>query len=695
METIRFRGSGQCGALSSQLVKWIVDLDMAIVRQLRNRYFFALDIVLLVVAVILSYVLRLETFHFDQMGSGFLFFTAVVVVVIPLLFYLLGIYSRYWLYASVEELLLLTSATTLGAAISGTIGLVATWAVPDMLLPRSIPFIFWPVALLVTGAPRFAVRLSAQYARRRPEPHAVSASAPQRVLVIGAGDAGTIAVREMLNNPSLGMDVIGFVDDDPRKRSARIAGVPVLGNRRAIPQLVTDHAIDLVVIAIPTAPGREVRDIVTLCEKAGVPTKIMPGLYEMLDGTVSVNQLRNVQIEDLLRREPVRTDTAAVRRLIAGKRVLVTGGGGSIGSELCRQILHFEPSDLLVLGHGENSIFEVCAQLNRQLARLARASHTLPRVHSVIADIRFPDRIRAVFEQYRPEIVFHAAAHKHVPLMEVNPTEAIGNNVLGTRNLLDAAVLTGVEHFVMISTDKAVRPKSIMGASKRVAELLVHQTAWEINKPYVAVRFGNVLGSRGSVLQTFKQQIAAGGPVTVTHPDMKRYFMTIPEAVQLVLQAAVLGQGGEVFMLDMGEPVKIVDLARDLIELSGLEVGYDIEIVFTETRPGEKLYEELFIPGESYRRTEHQKIFVIESATGTVMPSQLNQVVARLEDAVYSNNLLELTQSLQNLLPDFQPTIETKGDQLKMTNQRPGTENLALDAAQSLNAAQSTDALVK
>ncbi|NTU65685.1 MAG: polysaccharide biosynthesis protein, partial [Chloroflexi bacterium] len=428
----------------------------------------------------------------------------------------------------------------------------------------------------------------------------VSTDVAQRVLVVGAGDAGTIVVREMLNNPSLGMKVIGFVDDDPRKRSARIAGVPVLGNRRSLTQLVESHHIELVVIAIPTAPGREVRDIVTLCEKAGVPTKIMPGLYEMLGGTVSVNQLRNVQIEDLLRREPVQTDTEAVRRLIAGKRVLVTGGGGSIGSEVCRQILRCGPSDLLVLGHGENSIFDVCAQLNQQLTAMARArvdaSPVAPHIHAVIADVRFPDRIRAVFEQYRPQIVFHAAAHKHVPLMETNPTEAISNNVLGTRNLLDAAAVTGVERFVMISSDKAVRPKSIMGASKRVAELLVHQTAWEIGKPYVAVRFGNVLGSRGSVLQTFKQQIAVGGPITITHPEMKRYFMTIPEAVQLVLQAAVLGQGGEVFMLDMGEPVKIVDLAQDLIELSGLEVGHDIEIAFTGIRPGEKLHEELFIP---------------------------------------------------------------------------------------------------
>ncbi|HTP10125.1 MAG TPA: nucleoside-diphosphate sugar epimerase/dehydratase [Anaerolineae bacterium] len=662
---------------------------MAIVQRLRNRYFFALDVVLLVVAVILSYVLRLDTFSFYQLGAGFLFFTGVVVVVIPLLFYFFGIYSRYWLYASVEELLLLSGATTLGAAISGVIGMGAAWVIPDMMLPRSIPFIFWPLALLVTGAPRFAVRLSAQYARRRPEPRNVAVDQPQRILVVGAGDAGTIVVREMLNNPSLDMDVIGFVDDDPRKRSTRIAGVPVLGSRRAIPQLTIEHDIDLVVIAIPTAPGREVREIISICEKAGVPTKIMPGLYEMLGGTVSVNQLRNVQIEDLLRREPVQTDTEAVQHLIVGKRVLVTGGGGSIGSEICRQILRFGPSDLMVLGHGENSIFDICAQLDQQLAALSHMQgavlQSIPRVHPVIADIRFPDRIRAVFEQYRPEIVFHAAAHKHVPLMEVNPTEAISNNVLGTRNLLDAAVVTGVERFVMISTDKAVRPKSIMGASKRVAELLVHHTAWEIGRPYVAVRFGNVLGSRGSVLQTFKRQIAAGGPITITHPDMKRYFMTIPEAVQLVLQAAVLGKGGEVFMLDMGEPVKIVNLAQDLIELSGLEVGHDIEIVFTGIRPGEKLYEELFIPGETYRRTEHQKIFVIESATSSVLPSQLNQVVARLEDAAYGNNVVELTDALQRLLPDFDSCSEVAANDRIAMADTTALAGLTPQAAQPLD----------
>lgn len=629
------------------------------VKQIRNRYFFFLDMALLTMAVYLSYVLRLESLSLSQMGSGLVFFTALAVVIIPAIFYAFGIYARYWLYASVEEMLLLGSAVAMGAAIIGAISLIVLSLVPSgtLALPRSIPFIFFPMAVFVTASPRFALRLYAQYARRRPGSQADRSSRPkQLVLVMGAGDAGTMIVRELQRNPEIGMEVVGYVDDDPRKRSARIMGVPVLGNRRAIPELVKAYHAQLVIIAMPTAPGKEIRDIVHICEQANVKTQIMPGIYEVLTGTVSVSQLRNVQIEDLLRREPVQTDIDAVRQLLAGRRVMVTGGGGSIGSELCRQILRCAPSDLIVLGHGENSIFEICNELNHQL----RTEMSLdgdspqPRIWAVIADIRFPDRILGVFQHYRPQVVFHAAAHKHVPLMEDNPSEAVGNNVLGTRNLLDAAVAVGVERFVMISTDKAVKPTSIMGASKRVAELLVHQTAARSGKPYVAVRFGNVLGSRGSVVLTFKQQIAAGGPVTITHPEMKRFFMTIPEAVQLVLQASVLGQGGEVFMLDMGEPVKIVDLARDLIELSGLEVGRDIDIAFTGTRPGEKLFEELFIPGETYQRTAHHKIFVIGNADG-FMPARINQSVVRLEAAVQANDTAALIAVLQDLLPRYRP----------------------------------------
>jgi len=451
----------------------------------------------------------------------------------------------------------------------------------------------------------------------------------------------------------------------------RIRGLPVLGDRSDLPDLVGEHKIDQVVIAMPTAPGKAIRDVVAICEQAGIPAKTMPGMYELLGGQVSISQLRNVEIEDLLRREPVHTDIAAVQELLRGRCVLVTGGGGSIGSELCRQIMRCKPSKLVIVGHGENSVFLIHQELQRAGgARLApgvngQAPAVRTEIVPVIADVRFAERLHSIFEQHRPQIVFHAAAHKHLPLMEDNPSEAITNNVLGTRNVLEAALAADVERFVLISTDKAVNPTSIMGASKRVAELLVHQAARRSGRPYAAVRFGNVLGSRGSVVLTFKHQIAAGGPVTVTDPEMKRFFMTIPEAVQLVLQAAVLGQGGEAFVLDMGEPVKIVDLARDLIDLSGLEVGRDIDIVFTGMRPGEKLFEELFVPGEDYERTTHDKIFIANNAS-RLAPDGLDLSIDQLTAIAVRGDGDAITVGLQGLIPEFRP--QNGGDSIQQTS---------------------------
>jgi FlaA1/EpsC-like NDP-sugar epimerase len=376
----------------------------------------------------------------------------------------------------------------------------------------------------------------------------------------------------------------------------------------------------------------------------------------------------NVAIEDLLRRKPVRTDMAAVHRLIAGRRVLVTGGGGSIGGELCRQLFRYQPAELIILGHGENSIFEIY----QALCHMGSEALLLT---PLIADIRSSARLCKLLEQRRPQIIFHAAAHKHVPLMELNPAEAITNNVIGTRNLLDAALATGVERFVMISTDKAVNPTSVMGASKRVAELLVQRAAAGTSRPYVSVRFGNVLGSRGSVILTFAKQIATGGPVTVTDPQARRYFMTILEAVQLVLQAAVLGQRGELFVLDMGEPLKIVDLARDLIELSGLKVGRDIAIHFTGMRPGDKLCEEMFIPGEVYRRTQQQKILVVDT-TCQSEPQELDNGLSMLEAAVRGNNDEAIRLGLQKIVPEFQP-----GKRVVTETQRPVTNSEVLSGA--------------
>lgn len=609
--------------------------------QLRNRHLLLLDVVLLILAKYASYVLRLERLNIEPFWESFFLAALVSSLLTIIIFYRIGIYSRYWRYASVNELLLLAGGVTIATFGAAMITLLVAYLFWEGRYPRSTPLIFSFLAIGVTAAPRLLLRMAND---RRPR---YAGIAQQAVLIMGAGDAGAMIVQEFHKKPGLGKIVVGFVDDDPSKYQLHIHGVPVLGGRQDIPHLVQQYQIGQVVIAMPAVPGKEIRQIVSICEQAGVQTKIIPGIYELLDGTVHINQLRDVDIEDLLRREPVQTDTASVYELVAGKRVLVTGGGGSIGSELCRQILRFTPAQLIIVGHGENSIFDTF----HSLKQVAPSGVT---VEAIIADIRFPKRIQQICQQYRPQIIFHAAAHKHVPLMELNPSEAITNNVLGTRHLLEAALDAGVERFVMISTDKAVNPTSIMGASKRAAELLVHRAAQQSRKPYVAVRFGNVLGSRGSVVLTFKKQIAQGGPITITHPEMKRFFMTIPEAVQLVLQAAVLGKGGEVFLLDMGEPIKILDLAHDLVELSGLEVGRDIDIVFSGIRPGEKLFEELFVPGESYQHTRHEKIFIAGNANSFV-PENLDDSLEALETAANRSDDQAIIRALQQMIPEYAP----------------------------------------
>jgi FlaA1/EpsC-like NDP-sugar epimerase len=640
----------------------------AFLLKMRNRHFLIVDVLVFFITPAVALALRTDGPQAALMyGSSLLATTLVFALIKIVVFYCTNLYSLYWRYASVDELGHIGVAAfvvLIGQTVAFFELLRPTgWVAPDF--PRSIPIIEALLALLYVGCFRYSVRLAERLNQR-----IYDRRSAKRVLVMGAGHAGVAIVKEMQSDPRLGLHPIGFVDDDLEKHHATIQGVYVLGNRQRIPELIQKTGADLMVVAMPTASGKAIREIVDLCEQAGVPTKIIPGIYELLNGKVSVSQLRDVQIEDLLRREPIKTDTSAVLELFRGKRVLVTGAGGSIGSELCRQVLCREPSELILLGHGENSIFAIHNELlklvhgSQSSTRHSRpsthtnghtpvVSKTACELHAVIADIRFPERIQSIFDEYRPQIVVHAAAHKHVPLMEVNMPEAITNNVMGTRNLLDASLAVDVERFIMISTDKAVNPTSIMGASKRAAELLVHQTAELARKSYVAVRFGNVLGSRGSVMLTFKQQIAAGGPVTVTHPDMQRFFMTIPEAVQLALQAAALGHGGEVFTLDMGEPVKIVDLARDIIELSGLEVGRDIDIVFTGVRPGEKLYEELFVEGERFERTIHQKIFIAHNAS-TFVPPFLNQSIVALQIAAETNDKANILSIFRELIPQFQ-----------------------------------------
>jgi FlaA1/EpsC-like NDP-sugar epimerase len=414
---------------------------------------------------------------------------------------------------------------------------------------------------------------------------------------------------------------VAFVDDDPAKVGVRMQGLPVLGTSSDIPHLVDQHQIQRIVVAMPSIPFKRKREILTICRDTGVATHNLPGIYEILAGHKTISRLPRVDINQLLRREPVAIDQSEVAGMLRDATVLVTGAGGSIGGELCRQIARFQPKAMVLLGHGENSIFEIDLDLRMSMPSLT--------THPVIVDVRDELRVNRLFETYRPQVVFHAAAHKHVPFMEDNIEEAITTNVLGTRHVLRAAKECGVQRCVVVSTDKAVDPTSVMGASKRLAEMLMAAAAQRSRRAFMAVRFGNVLGSRGSVIPVFQRQIAAGGPLTVTHPDMYRYFMTIPEAVQLLLQASVLGQGGEVFVLDMGQPVRILDLATELIKLSGLKPGRDIQIVFSGVRLGEKLNEQLFLSGENHRRTRYPRIFVATSQE----PDQvevLDQVLAEL-----------------------------------------------------------------
>ena len=616
---------------------------------LRNRHFLLLDVLLLAGVPTLALLFRVDWSEaFSTFALPLVAFTALALAVKLPIFLRAGLYARYWRYASIDELGQIALAVALASLLLNLFFYFILIPVARFSpsFPRSISLTDFLLTLVVVGGSRFAVRLA-----ERQRQQVLGVGDGKRVLVIGAGDAGRMIVREMQANPRVGLQPIGFIDDDPNKQGVRIHNVPVLGKHERLAEIARDHKISQAIIAMPTAPGKTIRELVRVCECANLAVRIVPGIYEILDGHVTVNQIRNVEIEDLLRREPIHTDIASVSNLLRAKRVLITGGGGSIGSELCRQVLRCEPAELIIVGHGENSVFEIGNDL-RQVARRDGLAQT--RLQLVIADVRFPERLRAIFAEYHPQIVFHAAAHKHVPLMELNPSEAITNNVLGTRNLLDVSLAFGVERFVMISTDKAVNPTGIMGASKRVAELLVHRAAISSGHPYVTVRFGNVLGSRGSVVLTFKKQIAAGGPLTVTHPDMQRFFMTIPEAVQLVLQASVLGQGDEVFVLDMGQPVKILDLARDLIELSGLQVGRDIDIEFVGLRPGEKLFEELIVDGEDYRRTRHEKIFIANN-TSRLLPTDLDASVEALLSAAAQNDRAQIVSELQNLVGEYTP----------------------------------------
>jgi FlaA1/EpsC-like NDP-sugar epimerase len=591
-------------------------------RKIRNRYILIGDILMSVISVLGSYIIRLELiWDFPIYLASLFWMLGIALVVKPLIYYFFGIYRRIWRYASIRELVLILVAVTTASLIIAGAMLGLFYGKVFTAFPRSVLIIDWLLSMTFAGGLRFLFRIVAE---RSSTAANISPSRGKRkkwVLVIGAGDAGAMIVRELKKNPQLNMEPIGFLDDDPQKQDSVIHGVPVLAPINEIDRVLNTHHVDEALIAIPSASGEVLRKITKVCRQNGIHFRTMPGLYELIGGAVSVSRLREVDISDLLRREPVRMETEVLGEVLENRVVMVTGAGGSIGRELCRQIAQLNPKRLLMLGHGENSIFSAMMDFKENFPSL----EMIP----LIADVRDLPRLSVLFERWHPEVIFHTAAHKHVPLMESNIEEAVTNNILGTKNIVDSALKYQVERLVMISTDKAIRPVNVMGATKRVAEMLVLDAARKYQRAFSVVRFGNVLGSRGSVVPRFKRQIAAGGPVTVTHPEMKRYFMTIPEAVHLVLQASTLSKGGENYILDMGQPVRIVDLAEDLIRLSGLEPGKDIKIVFTGIRPGEKISEDLWDKGFSYSPTAHPDIHHVDSEE-VISSEDLQRVVDEL-----------------------------------------------------------------
>jgi FlaA1/EpsC-like NDP-sugar epimerase len=620
----------------------------------RNTISFAAHAVIFALSVLASFGLAYNFHGISSLFGGL--FPRILLLVVPIkviVFWLMGQFRGSWRYVSLRDLVSIAVASQ----ISSFIIILAYFVFeniarsitgsflfdPNLQLRQSVFLIDWAATIAFVSGMRVLVRSYYEFIRGGQTEGAT------RLLIVGAGDPGENLIREILRRPELGYDVVGFVDDDVSRLGHRIHGTEVIGRTHEITDICAEHEVDELLIAMPEAKPRELRAVIDLCKGNNLRFRAIPPMTALITGGVEVSQLRPVDIEDLLGRDPVSLDLDAIGKQLSGRRIVVTGAGGSIGSEMCRQIAPFEPERLILIEQAENALFEI----HRELI----AAHPQLEIVPVVADICDAARIERVFATHRPSTVFHAAAHKHVPMMEANPGEAIKNNVVGTRTIALAADAVGVEKMVMISTDKAVNPTSVMGCSKRVAEIFVQQFGQTSQVQFVTVRFGNVLGSSGSVIPIFREQIAAGGPVTVTHPEMTRYFMTIPEASQLVLQAGTMGRGGEIFVLDMGEPVKIVDLASNMITLSGMRVGEEIEIVFTGTRPGEKLFEELLIDGEHVTATDHPKIGIWQSRPENwdELRLQIDTLVAAADDS----GLDDLRSQMGRVVPEYQPANTT------------------------------------
>lgn len=588
-----------------------------------------IDIVLVAAAFTLAFLFR---FDFGIPSAQFELLKTLILPVLAakiVIFFFAGLYRRMWRYASVRDFY-----TVFWASVLGSLAVVIiVFFIYQGTFPRSVVALDGILTVVLIGGIRFAVRSIRELRFRN-----ILAPAQKPILIVGAGDTGEAILREMLKRPELAYHPVGLIDDDPGKQGQRIHGVKVLGKRQSLREIIKKYGIEEVIISMPTVSREVIRDIFFQCQKAGVKCQTLPGIYQIIGGTVKVEQIREVGIEDILGREPVKVELKKFADYISGKVVLVTGAGGSIGSELCRQISRLEPKLLVGIDQSESGLFEIEQELSREGGFALKA---------IIADITNHARMEAILKKFRPSVIFHAAAYKHVPLMETNPIEAIRNNLLGTKRLAETAIQCGTERFVFISTDKAVEPVGVMGTSKALTEKLVLTLAQGSRTKFMIVRFGNVLASSGSVVPLFKRQIAQGGPVTVTHPEMTRYFMTIPEAMQLVIQAGAVGQGGETFILDMGEPVPIVEMARNMIKLSGFEPEKDIPIVFSGIRPGEKLAEKLFWDDEDVSPTEHEKILAVKNTRLDI--ARFKEDMQQLEAAADSGDFEQLKKVLSRM----------------------------------------------
>lgn len=611
--------------------------------QLRRRKFFLVlyDILSVLISGYLALCVRFD-FSFSEIPTNY---EHVMLRVMPysigitiLIFIIFRLYSSLWTYAGMVEIVNIAAAGIVAGFAEILLIMILNKNV-SVPMPRSYYFLYTIFLMVLIFLSRFSYRGFRAFIRRR-----VNEGIQKRVLIIGAGAAGDAIIREINNSSYLDMKIVGVIDDNPNKIGNYIHGIKIIGNRDTIIKNAKELDVDIIVLAIPTASAKDIKELLNICKETGCELKRLPGIYQLVNGEVSVSKLKDVDVNDLLGREPIQPNLESIMGYVSDKVVMVTGGGGSIGSELCRQIAMYQPKQLVLVDIYENTTYDIQNELKRNFPNL--------NLEVLIASVRNTKRMDQIFETYRPEIVYHAAAHKHVPLMEDSPNEAIKNNVLGTWKVVQAADKWNVQRFVMISTDKAVNPTNIMGASKRICEMIIQTYDKRSTTEFVAVRFGNVLGSNGSVIPLFKKQIAEGGPVTVTHPDIIRYFMTIPEAVSLVLQAGAYAKGGEIFVLDMGEPVKILDLAKNLILLSGHKPDEDIKIVFTGLRPGEKLYEEMLMKEEGIQETENQLIHIGKPIE--MDEERFMQQLEELRDYV-TEEPDDIREAIMKIVPTYHP----------------------------------------